>query len=134
MRTKTSAEGGNRTLIPVGNTILSRARLPIPPLRLVGQIANLPYAPQSIPLPTRRSSKISEVQTKVWKKIFSRRFHGEKENLYSSNICRLALTCSPHEWYCTTNTNHGDTEARSFFLCFSQCLRVSVVQKAKNKG
>ncbi len=28
------AEGGNRTLIPVGNTILSRARLPIPPLRL----------------------------------------------------------------------------------------------------
>ncbi len=29
-----SAEGGNRTLIPVGNTILSRARLPIPPLRL----------------------------------------------------------------------------------------------------
>ena len=27
------AEGGNRTLIPVGNTILSRARLPIPPLR-----------------------------------------------------------------------------------------------------
>ncbi len=36
MRTKTSAEGGNRTLIPVGNTILSRARLPIPPLRLAG--------------------------------------------------------------------------------------------------
>ena len=31
-----NAEGGNRTLIPVGNTILSRARLPIPPLRLVG--------------------------------------------------------------------------------------------------
>ena len=30
-----SAEGGNRTLIPGGNTILSRARLPIPPLRLV---------------------------------------------------------------------------------------------------
>ena len=30
-----SAEGGNRTLIPVGNTILSRARLPIPPLRLI---------------------------------------------------------------------------------------------------
>ena len=30
-----SAEGGNRTLIPVGNTILSRARLPIPPLRLL---------------------------------------------------------------------------------------------------
>ena len=30
------AEGGNRTLIPGGNTILSRARLPIPPLRLVG--------------------------------------------------------------------------------------------------
>ncbi len=29
------AEGGNRTLIPVGNTILSRARLPIPPLRPV---------------------------------------------------------------------------------------------------
>ena len=29
-----SAEGGNRTLIPIGNTILSRARLPIPPLRL----------------------------------------------------------------------------------------------------
>ena len=29
-----SAEGGNRTLIPGGNTILSRARLPIPPLRL----------------------------------------------------------------------------------------------------
>jgi hypothetical protein len=29
-----SAEGGNRTLIPVGNTILSRARLPVPPLRL----------------------------------------------------------------------------------------------------
>ena len=28
-----SAEGGNRTLIPGGNTILSRARLPIPPLR-----------------------------------------------------------------------------------------------------
>ena len=28
-----SAEGGNRTLIPVGNTILSRARLPVPPLR-----------------------------------------------------------------------------------------------------
>ena len=33
------AEGGNRTLIPGGNTILSRARLPIPPLRLVGQFA-----------------------------------------------------------------------------------------------
>jgi hypothetical protein len=30
------AEGGNRTLIPGGNTILSRARLPIPPLRLLG--------------------------------------------------------------------------------------------------
>ena len=30
-----SAEGGNRTLIPEGNTILSRARLPIPPLRLI---------------------------------------------------------------------------------------------------
>src|SRR5215208_8209837 len=30
-----SAEGGNRTLIPGGNTILSRARLPIPPLRLI---------------------------------------------------------------------------------------------------
>ena len=29
------AEGGNRTLIPGGNTILSRARLPIPPLRLM---------------------------------------------------------------------------------------------------
>lgn len=33
MRVTTSAEGGNRTLIPEGNTILSRARLPIPPLR-----------------------------------------------------------------------------------------------------
>ncbi len=32
-----SAEGGNRTLIPVGNTILSRARLPIPPLRLFSE-------------------------------------------------------------------------------------------------
>ena len=41
------AEGGNRTLIPGGNTILSRARLPIPPLRLLG---DLPHAPQSIPL------------------------------------------------------------------------------------
>ena len=30
-----SAEGGNRTLIPGGNTILSRARLPVPPLRQV---------------------------------------------------------------------------------------------------
>lgn len=29
------AEGGNRTLIPGGNTILSRARLPVPPLRPV---------------------------------------------------------------------------------------------------
>lgn len=28
-----SAEGGNRTLIPGGNTILSRARLPVPPPR-----------------------------------------------------------------------------------------------------
>lgn len=28
------AEGGNRTLIPFGNTILSRARMPVPPLRL----------------------------------------------------------------------------------------------------
>ena len=47
------AEGGNRTLIPGGNTILSRARLPIPPLRLVGQCIFLSYAPQSIPLITR---------------------------------------------------------------------------------
>ena len=31
---RANAEGGNRTLIPGGNTILSRARLPIPPLRL----------------------------------------------------------------------------------------------------
>ena len=58
------AEGGNRTLIPGGNTILSRARLPIPPLRLVGQVVpkgylvnNLLYAPQSIPLIRRWSSK-----------------------------------------------------------------------------
>ncbi len=79
MRTKTSAEGGNRTLIPVGNTILSRARLPIPPLRLVGQIANLPYAPQSIPLPTRRSSKISEVQTKLGKRFLATDFTEKKK-------------------------------------------------------
>ena len=37
-----SAEGGNRTLIPVGNTILSRARLPIPPLRLFAQLVKRP--------------------------------------------------------------------------------------------
>ena len=45
-----SAEGGNRTLIPVGNTILSRARLPIPPLRLT--------AKASIPLKICSASKI----------------------------------------------------------------------------
>ena len=39
-----NAEGGNRTLIPGGNTILSRARLPIPPLRLLGSLA--PCAPK----------------------------------------------------------------------------------------
>ena len=66
---RASAEGGNRTLIPGGNTILSRARLPIPPLRLVGQVVlagcfaiNLPYAPQSIPLIRRWSSKMSARQ------------------------------------------------------------------------
>jgi hypothetical protein len=45
-----SAEGGNRTHIPGGNTILSRARLPIPPLRLVCRRSRVRGAPQSIPL------------------------------------------------------------------------------------
>ena len=69
---RASAEGGNRTLIPGGNTILSRARLPIPPLRLVGQVVlagcfaiNLPYAPQSIPLIRRWSSKMSARQDAI---------------------------------------------------------------------
>src|SRR3972149_7673065 len=32
-----SAEGGNRTHMPDGHTILSRARLPVPPLRRVSR-------------------------------------------------------------------------------------------------